>query len=133
VPDLPVALRISGDPKEITRVLDIIKAQLGPGGDALVVQQEDDGVVVGLQQAYVDSLLGAGTLGDLEAFRSVVPDADRASNALFVNFDAGQGWLEALAEGDDEAVANLTPLDALGASTWREGEVQHCLFRLTTD
>ena len=133
MPDLPVALRISGDPKEVTRVLDIIKAQLGPDGDLLVVEQSDDLVVVGLQQAYVDSLLGEGTLRDLDAFQDVVPEADRAAGALFVNFDAGDGWLDALADGDKEAAANLAPLDALGMSSWRDGDVQHGLVRLTTD
>ncbi|MGZ8743318.1 MAG: DUF3352 domain-containing protein [Nocardioides sp.] len=133
MPDLPVALRISGDPKEVTRVLDIIKAQLGPDGDLLVVEQSDDLVVIGLQQAYVDSLLDEGTLRDLDAFQDVVPEAGRAAGALFVNFDAGDGWLDALADGDKEAAANLAPLDALGMSSWREGDVQHGLVRLTTD
>jgi hypothetical protein len=63
----------------------------------------------------------------------VVPDSDRATGALFVNFDAGGGWLEELAEGDSEAAANLAPLDALGVSSWRDGEVQHGLLRVTTD
>ncbi|MGZ8736741.1 MAG: DUF3352 domain-containing protein [Nocardioides sp.] len=133
MPDLPVALRISGDPKEVTRVLDIIKAQLGPDGDLLVVEQSDDLVVIGLQQAYVDSLLDEGTLRDLDAFQDVVPEAGRAAGALFVNFDAGDGWLDALADGDKEAAANLAPLDALGMSSWRDGDVQHGLVRLTTD
>lgn len=133
LPELPVALRISGDPKEITRVLDILKAQLGSDGEKLVVGTGNGLVVVGLQQDYVDSLLGAGTLGDLDAFTSVVPEADRASGALFVNFDAGEGWLDSLADGDAEAAANLAPLDALGISAWSESGVQHGLFRLTTD
>jgi hypothetical protein len=133
MPDLPVALRISGDPQEVTRVLDIITAQLGPDADLLVVEQSEDLVVVGLQQAYVDRLLGEGTLRDLDAFRDVVPEADRAAGALFVNFDAGDGWLDALADGDEEAAANLAPLDALGMSSWRDGDVQHGLVRLTTD
>jgi hypothetical protein len=133
IPDAPVALRIAGDPGEVTRVLDILTDQLGADGDMVVVEQTDDLVVVGLQQEYVDSLLGGGTLGELEAFRSVVPDPDRASGALFVNFDAGDGWLDALAEGEEEVAANLAPLDALGMSSWREDDVQHGLVRLTTD
>jgi hypothetical protein len=133
VPEIPVALRISGDPQQITRVIDVLRSQLGPDGDAVVVGSGEDVVVVGLQQEYVDQLLGPGTLGELDAFRSVVPDADRASGALFVNFDAGDGWLDGLADGDAAAAANLRPLDALGVSTWREGDVQHGLLRLTTD
>jgi hypothetical protein len=133
LPKIPVALRISGDPQEITRVIDVLRSQLGPDGDAVIVGSGDGVVVVGLQQEYVDRLVGTGNLGELDAFRSVVPDADRASGALFVNFDAGDGWLDSLADGDAEAAANLKPLDALGVSTWREDDVQHGLFRLTTD
>ncbi len=133
LPKIPVALRISGDPQEITRVIDVLRSQLGPDGDAVIVGSGDGVVVVGLQQEYVDRLVGTGNLGELDAFRSVVPEADRASGALFVNFDAGDGWLDSLADGDAEAAANLKPLDALGVSTWREDDVQHGLFRLTTD
>ena len=133
VPQVPVALRISGDPAEITRVLDILTAQLGPDGDLVIVEQSEGLVVVGLKQEYVDSLLGGGTLGELDAFRSVVPEADRAVGALFVNFDAGSGWLDTLADEDLKAAANLAPLDALGISSWRDGDIQHGLVRLTTD
>lgn len=132
-PEIPVALRISGDPQEITRVINVLRSQLGPDGDAVIVGAGKDVVVVGLQQEYVDQLLGTGNLGDLDAFRSVLPEADRATGALFVNFDAGDGWLDALADADAEAAANLRPLDALGVSTWREDDVQHGLLRLTTD
>lgn len=131
VPQVPVALRISGDPEEITRVLDALTARLGPDADRVVVETDDRLVVLGLDQVYVDRLVAGGTLGADPSFRSVLPEADRASGALFVNFDAG-GWLDALAEGDREAGANLAPLDALGASVWREDDVQHGLLRLTT-
>ena len=56
-----------------------------------------------------------------------------ATSALFVGFDAGDGWVARLAGDDAEARANLEPLDALGISAWRDGDVQHGLLRLTTD
>jgi hypothetical protein len=131
---IPVALRISGDSQEIRRVVDTLSSHLlGRDADVVKVASGEDVVVVGLQPEYVDRLLTPGSLGELDAFRSVVPEADRATGAFFVNFDAGNGWLDALADGDAEAAANLTPLDALGVSTWREDDVQHGLFRLTTD
>ena len=65
--------------------------------------------------------------------QEVVPEAGRAVGALFVNFDAGDGWLDTLADGDKEVAANLAPLDALGMSSWSDGGVQHGLVRLTTD
>jgi hypothetical protein len=76
----------------------------------------------------------------VESFTAVVPEADRATSALFVGFDiepstgsGGAGWLAGLAGDDAEARANLEPLDALGISSWRDGDVQHGLLRLTTD
>lgn len=131
---IPVALRISGDTQEIRRVVDTLSSHLlGRDADVVTVASGEDVVVVGLQQEYVDRLLTPAGLGELDAFRSVVPEAERATGALFVNFDAGNGWLDALADGDAEAAANLKPLDALGVSTWREDDVQHGLLRLTTD
>ena len=51
----------------------------------------------------------------------------------FVGFDAGDGWLARLAGGDAQARVNLEPLDALGISAWRDGDLQRGLLRLTTD
>jgi hypothetical protein len=67
-----------------------------------------------------------------------VPHAGRASAVLFVNFDAGDGWADKLADllsdGDPTAKANVAPLDAFGASSWVDGsKIQHSLLRLTTD
>ena len=67
----------------------------------------------------------------------MVPEADRATGSLYVNFDAGDGWAEqladALSDGDAEARSNIAPLDALGVSGWSDGDVEHGLLRLTTD
>ena len=94
-------------------------------------------VAVGLSQAYVDSLLKKGNLSSVAAFDAVVPQADRATGSLYVNFDAGDGWAEQLADtlsdGDAEARSNIAPLDALGLSGWSDGDVEHGLLRLTTD
>jgi hypothetical protein len=133
LPELPVSLRIAGDPAEVTRVLDRVLALAGPAADAVAVESGDGVVVVGLDQAYVDQVLAGGTLGESESFRGVVPEADRASGALFVDFDAGDGWLERVVGDDAEARANVAPLDALGVSGWQDGDVQHGLLRLSTD
>ena len=42
-------------------------------------------------------------------------------------------WLTRAA-GDDESIrANLAPLDSLGVTTSRDGEVQHAVVRLSID
>ena len=134
VPQVPVGLRISGDPADVSTAVEKVLSLLGPGTEGILVERGEDVVVVGLDQAYVDQLVRGGDLGDLESFRAVVPEADRAGGALYVNFDAGDGWLERLTEGDAEAAANLAPLDAVGVSGWQDEDgMQHGLFRLTTD
>ena len=82
--------------------------------------------------AYRAELLKDGSLGDTEAFKDVIPEADKSSVALFVNFDAGS-WLTNLAQGDSEAEANLQPLKGLGMSSWIDGDTSHFLLRLTTE
>ena len=130
---MPVAVRIAGDTTEIRGVLDRLLALAGPAAQQVVVEESEGLVTVGVDPAYVDRVLTEGGLADQDAFTAVVPEADRATSALFVGFDAGEGWLARLAGDDAEVRANLEPLDALGISSWRDGDVQHGLLRLTTD
>ena len=140
LPAVPAALRIAGDTAEIRGVLDRLLALAGPMADQVVVEESDGVVTVGVDRAYVDRVLTEGGLAEQESFTAVVPEADRATSALFVGFDtdpstgSGEGgWLARLVGDDAEARANLEPLDALGISSWRDGDVQHGLVRLTTD
>ncbi len=139
----PAGLRISGDPEAISRVVEKLRTSLrrevGPDVDRLIVTRDDDGVVLGLSRDYLDILVadgGAGDLDGLESFERVLPEADKASAAVFVNFDAGQGWLDSVLEGADadrEVASNLAVLDAVGISSWVEDETAHGLMMLTTD
>ncbi|MGN6575121.1 MAG: DUF3352 domain-containing protein [Nocardioides sp.] len=133
VPTAPVALRVSGDAKASRAVLDRVLGLVGVGPDDVAVRNDDGLLVVGLDPDYVEKLAAAdGDLGDSETFTAVVPEAGRASSALYVDFDVN-GWLDALTDGDAEASANLAPLRALGLSAWQADGVQHGLLRLSTD
>jgi Protein of unknown function (DUF3352) len=147
-PDLtqvPAGLRVAGDPDAIMPVVDKIRAWVGPEADDVVVEPGDGVVGFGLNPAYVEKLVGDGSLGDEAAFQKVLPHADEATSALYVNFDAGSGWAEQIADvfevGDlggegqkgGDVSDNVAPLDALGASTWVDGATQRGLLRLTTD
>jgi hypothetical protein len=135
--DVPAGVRIRGDAGAITAIIDKLEAAAGPGADGLHVASSGDLVAVSTDKAYADALLGKGDLGDAESFTDAVPDADRAGGVLFLDFDAGDGWAEKVADllSDEDASVreNLRPLDALGISGWTEGDVQHTLLRLTTD
>jgi len=135
---VPAGIRISGDPAEITPLFDKLKRAAGPDADIVTVRSGDGVVVLGIDNDYVDTLLKKGDLGSVEAFKNVIPQADRATGALYVNFDAGDGWADNLADlisdGDAEVKENVKPLDALGVSSWQDdAKAQHGLLRLTTD
>lgn len=135
--EVPVGIRIQGDPDKIVPVIDRLEKVAGADADLVKVARGDGQVAVGFSQGYVERLLQKGDLGSVAAFEDVVPDAGRATGSFYVNFDAGDGWAEQLADvvsgGDAAARSNIAPLDALGASAWTEGDVQHGLLRLTTD
>lgn len=138
VPTAPVGIRINGDEAEIARVVDTLLAQVPPSEADFLKRTTGDGyVVLGLDQAYVDQLADAGGLGGTEAFQAVVPEPDRVSGGVYVNFDA-EDWATRIASemfpDEPELEANVAPLDALGLTSWLDDEdVQHGLFRLSTD
>lgn len=130
----PFGMRIKGDPATITPVLDKLTADVPP--DMLTVRQSDDLVAVGFSPDHVASLLTEGDLGDNAALGRAVPDVDRSTGTVFVDFDADGGWLERHLKsfGNQEAARNVAPLEAFGVGGWRDGDgVQHTRFRLTTD
>ncbi|MCW2853099.1 MAG: hypothetical protein JWM84_2763, partial [Nocardioides sp.] len=138
--DVPVGLKVKGDSEAIQGVLAKIVASLSesePDAEELLGSDSDgDYVAVGPSADYRASLLEDGGLGDTDTFKDVVREADRSGSVLFVNFDAGDGWLVDLAGGmgdDEELAKNLEPLEGLGISGWADGDVSHSVFRLTTD
>ena len=135
---LPIGIRVEGNPDEILPVVEKIQAKLGPEAEMLVVESGDGVVVFGVNPEYTRSLLEQGSLGDDAAFQNVVPEADSANSVFYLNFDAGDGWAESLADligdGAPDVKANVAPLDALGVSGWTDSDdVQRGLLRLTTD
>jgi hypothetical protein len=132
--DVPVGIKVKGDPAEVERVLDKLRGRIGESDSGLLGSNaEGDVVAIGPNGDYLERIVGDGDLGDSETFRDVVREAERAGVILFVNFDAGDGWLTSLAEGDPEAEENLEPLGALGVSSWQDGDTAHGMVRLTTN
>ncbi|HEX6249329.1 MAG TPA: DUF3352 domain-containing protein [Nocardioidaceae bacterium] len=133
--------RITGDTAEITGVLDKLRQLMGPDADMLVVEEGDGTVAVGLNEEYVQDLVGAGSLGDEAAFQGAVPHADESGSVVYVDFDAVSRWVEQgmgqdgdLAGDEQKILDNLEPLGALGVSGWVEDDgSSRALMRLTTD
>jgi hypothetical protein len=138
---IPAGVRVSGDTAEINDVLAKVRTALGPMAQALVVEEGDGVVALGLDADYVRELAGEGTLGDQAVFQEVVPDAQRGYAQLFVDFDAVDAWVaqgmeQAGQAGPDEQKVqeNLAPLRALGVSSWAEDDgSERSLLRLSTD
>jgi hypothetical protein len=130
---LPIGAKIQGDPEAIEEVLDKLRAQMGDQGDILVTESEGDQIAIGADEGYVSDILEDGGLGDSETFQNVVRDAEKATSVLYVNFDAGDGWLVELAGEDQEAAENLEPLQGIGMSAWVEDDASHVVLRMTTN
>ena len=134
--DLPIGVKVKGDPEEIEGVLDKLASSGQVPSDVRALVESDsegDMVAIGPNDDYRAELLERGDLGDTDTFQQVVREADDASAVLFVNFDAGGGWLSSLAEGDPTVEENLEPLVGLGVSSWEEDGVGHSVLRVTTD
>ena len=137
---IPAGLRISGDPAEIRVAIDKVKKALGPEADSLVVEDGEGVVAAGLYQKYVGELAENGGLGNDAVFQDVVPKADRAASAFFLDFDAVEKWV---ADGmnqtvqpseDKQVLDNIAPLRALGLSSWVEDDNSAgLLLRISTD
>ena len=73
-------------------------------------------------------LLEDGELGDTDVFQDVVREAEDAAAVLFVNFDAGDGWLVEVAGDDEEVADNLEPLRARHERLGRRRRRRHCVL-----
>ncbi len=131
--DLPVALKVKGDPDAIQAVLDKINAQEPSAADFLGTDVEGDTIAIGPNDDYRAEVAKRGTLGNDPVYKDVVRESDRASAVLFVNFNAGDDWLVRLANDDPEVKGNLAPLAGFGITAWRDDDWSHTVMRLTTD
>ena len=130
--DASVAVRISGDHGKTDAALEKIRKRIGAKASAqLISRRLGDDVVIGTNAAYLDQLAKGGDLTGSDRFGDVVPDAENATTAYFLNFGAGD-WLVKSAETDGER-KNLAPLGTAGLTVAKNGDQQKMLFRLTFD
>ncbi len=132
--NLPVGVRITGDPTEIVPVLEKVIAAVGAEGQ-LVVEEGDGVVAVGVSPDYVARLAEDGDLGGQDAFQSALPGVADSVGGLFVDFDA-EDWLTKMVESEPNAAElreNLEPLDSLGITGRIDGDVMRASIRLSTD
>lgn len=130
--DLPFGLKIKGDPDGIKSVIEKIRDSIGTSDEGFLDSDSDgDMIAIGPSSTYRKSLLDDGGLSSTAAFKDVVPDADKATAVLFIDFDAFDSVVEKDGSADD--VANYKPLKALGLSSTYDGTTVHSFLRLSTD
>jgi len=132
--DVPIALKIKGDPDEIEKVLDKLRDQAGPEARVLESDSDGDVIVIGPDADYRADVLKNGDLGDNDVFKDVVREADEAQTVLFVNVDEFEAAIEkAAGDSDQEFLDNLKVVAGVGATAWADGDVSQSVLRLTTD
>jgi hypothetical protein len=132
--DIPIAVKIKGDPDEIEKVLDKLREMAGPQANVLESDADGDTIVIGPNSDYRADVLKDGSLGDDDVFKDVVREADQAQTVLFVNVDEFEDAIaEAAGEGDQEFIDNLKPVSGFGITAWVDGDTAHGVLRLTTD
>jgi hypothetical protein len=132
--DIPIALKIKGNPDEIEKVLDKLRDTAGPEVSVLESDSDGDVIVIGPNADYRADVLKNGDLGDNDVFKDVVREADKAQTVLFVNVDEFEAAIEKAADdSDQEFIDNLEVVSGVGATAWVDGDVSHSVLRLTTN
>ncbi|MFT4262719.1 MAG: DUF3352 domain-containing protein [Nocardioides sp.] len=127
---LPVALRVKGDPDKISAVIAKLDA-LAPGSTFLETKAGKDSVSLGFDTDLRDQLAKGGKLGDDKDFQAVVPEGDKASSVIYVDFAKLKKAINDATGSDAEVEANLEPLQGLGLSAWLDGSVTHAQLVLS--
>ena len=132
--DIPIAVKIKGDPDEIDKVLDKLREMAGPQANILESDADGTTIVVGPNSDYRAEVLKDGDLGDNDVFQDVVREAGQAQTVLFVNVDELEDAIaDAAGDSDQEFIDNLKPVSGFGITGWIDDDTQHAVFRLTTD
>jgi hypothetical protein len=126
LPDSPrVGVRAKTDGARAEEVLRKL-VDAADGASDVTIKRTLDGYVAASEQSYADALAGDGTLGDEDAFKAALPDAEKADFAAFVDIERLVALTRDNASTGDrmsaDERANLEPLDALGVTAASNGD-----------
>ncbi|KRE39110.1 hypothetical protein ASG73_01795 [Janibacter sp. Soil728] len=126
-----VALVTNGDRGLIDTLVGSINPDSSSNGPQLTVKDAGDNrTVVTTTTGYADEIANGSGLGDSDAFKDAVPDADTAGSVAYA--DVSKIVETFGSDMDDETKANLAPLSAVGFSMSGEGDHADYRLRLTT-
>lgn len=123
--DLPVGIKVIGDPAKIKSAL--AKLHLPAGVRATYT---DSGAVLSPDASYSSSLVKSGSLGDDGTFKDLVPNADDATIVLYLDGTRLRSAVSSAAGGDHNVTDNFDHFSGLGVSSWREGDSTHMTVRV---
>ncbi len=122
---LDLALALTSDKAPALDLVQRLATLAGDNGVPLVASPTDDGAVLATNQDAADEIADPdGSLGDQDAFKSVIPDGDDAVGGLYVDIGT---VLDKLLEADPpddvrEGIESAKALSAVGASSTTDGD-----------
>lgn len=130
-----VALRIEGGDARTVEAWERVRTVVDDPTvtTMIVVSRKDDVVVVGPDPGYRAAVLEPDqTLADGDDLEEVVPELDRATGAVYVDF--GSALADHLLESVPAEVSeNLRPLDRAGLNSWYDDGLTRARIRITVD
>lgn len=131
--NLPLAIKTRGDKATVDGLIAKLRSQLGPVVDSVQPVAGDDSIALAFDKSYATTVAGKGGLGSSKAFTAVVPHPDQANAVLFVDVDRLDAAIASLAGDDPEVVDNTKPLQAVGLSSWVDGDDAHGTLKISLD
>ena len=131
---LNAGVRFTGDKDQLNSIYDKVLGlvQDEAGADVPFTKTEtDDGLVIATNDSYADKLSGDGSLGDTDAFTSVVDNGGDQEFVVFFNWDAVEDQALQAAQNSgapQEVIDNLRPLQAIGLSSDTDGHYNNSTF-----
>ncbi len=131
---LNAGVRFTGDKDALLAIYNkidtLVHDQFGVD-NPFVKLETSDGLVIASNDTYARTLSGSGTLGNSDAFTSVVSSAADQEFVLFFNFDGVESQLLETAQNagaPSEVLDNLRPLQALALTSSTQGSYTHSSF-----
>ena len=132
--DVPVAVKIKGDPDEIEKVLDKLREMAGPDAGVLDSDSDGDTIVIGPNADYRAEVLEDGDLGDNDVFKDVVREADQApARSCSSTSTSSRTRSRTRRPRTTRFLDNLEPISGFGITGWVDDDVTHAVVRLTTN
>ena len=129
-----VGVLTTTDPDRAAPIIDRMTRLLQEGEPGVRAELTEDGYVVASSGSMLRRLTAGGTLGDIEAFRRALPDADDARMALWLDVVPLVQSLTGAFDRSAEVDPNLAPLVGFGMTVSTEDSGRGAFrLRLVTD